>query len=148
MLLTNYYVILTRTAIHVENMLQQAGHPIGVKHSENQSLLKGFKCRLGLNISKHYRFPIPARFESEYACALTSSRAMNGPTVRRTLAESFNLKTHRIRPQWAYQRLLQKQNRPRKFIKIYKNLRRCPPQLVSAVNVIELGLLNRLITCE
>jgi len=44
---------------------------------------------------------------------------MNGPTAGRTLADSFNLKIHRITPQWAYQRLLQNQNRPRKFIKIY-----------------------------
>jgi len=38
--LNNYYVMLTRAVIHVENTLQQAGQPIGFKYGKTLRALR------------------------------------------------------------------------------------------------------------
>jgi len=40
------YVNLTRTGVYVGLVPQHAGHPVGVKHSENQTSLKKIQYRL------------------------------------------------------------------------------------------------------
>jgi len=110
--------ITTRTVISVDLLLQRAGRCWDQVWVRKLTVLKGFQYRLELNFSKHSRFHIPARFESEYACALTWLHDRAIDFARTTIGSLIHLRKHKITPKWAYQRLLQSQNRPRKFLKI------------------------------
>jgi len=55
----NCHVVTTRTGVCVDSLLQRAGQAVGVKYSENPSLLRGIQYRLELNKSKNSKFHVP-----------------------------------------------------------------------------------------
>ena len=64
-----------------------------------------------------------ASFESEAEAEVRTYFVNRAEKSARTKTDSLlQPKKHKITPKWAYQRLLQSQNRPKKFLKIYTDV--------------------------
>jgi len=104
---------LTRTVIHVENILLQAGQPTGFKHEAKLIVLRKFEYRLKLNISMNSEFYMSCHIwhadRSTHSLGITIKvRTYFGPCGNSAHAPIGSLnhpKKHKITPKC--QRLLQ-----------------------------------------